>query len=92
MKSADADALIRDMLLDAERRTQLMASPGNATAGYNNGFFIAAGDQFMLRIKGLLMIRYTQNHQEDSGGDDDRGGVARDERDGLGSPHGVRAR
>ncbi len=74
LNTADVDAVVRKALADAERRSQLLPAPGQATAGYNNGFFISAGDAFTLRIRMLLMTRYTLNHQQDSGGDDDRGG------------------
>jgi hypothetical protein len=73
-QAKDVDKVVNEVLSDARARSELLADSGEMTAGYNNGFFISSGNEFMLRIRGLLMTRYTYNHQSDSGGDDDRGG------------------
>lgn len=75
ISAAEVDEVVRQTIADADRRSQLLAADGQLNAGYNNGFFISSGDAFTLRIRGLLMTRYTYNHQRESlSGDDERSG------------------
>lgn len=61
--------IVRDVLADADTRASL--SPGGVAAGWNNGFFIAsADDNFLLRVRGLLMVRHTYSHQDSPPADD----------------------
>jgi len=73
-RATDVDKVVREVMADANERSRLLADSGGANAGYNNGFFITSGEGFTLRIRGLLMTRYTYDHQQGSGGDGDRGG------------------
>lgn len=62
-RAAEVKALVRDVLADADTRAS-MAEAG-ATAGYNNGFFLASEDgKFLLTIGGQLQARYTYNARE----------------------------
>jgi outer membrane murein-binding lipoprotein Lpp len=49
VSSVDVQATIDAVLRDAEKRTHLMANGADMSAGYDNGFFIRAGDAFVLR-------------------------------------------
>src|SRR5262252_5714236 len=42
--SKDVAATIDSVLRDAEHRSQLLATNGDAAAGWDNGFFIKAGE------------------------------------------------
>lgn len=46
--SKDLAAAIDSMLRDAEKRSQLLATSGGASPGYDNGFFIATDDKAFL--------------------------------------------
>ena len=46
---SDSQATIDAVLRDADRRSHLMANGDNMSAGYDNGFYIRAGDAFVLR-------------------------------------------
>src|SRR5258705_9979776 len=47
ISSADSAATIDAVLRDADRRTKLMANSADMSAGYDNGFYIRAGDAFL---------------------------------------------
>ncbi len=69
--SKDLAATIDGILRDAERRTQLLATNGDASAGYDNGFFIRAGD-WMLKPGAQFQFRDVSNYREEAlahGGD-----------------------
>lgn len=59
--AATIDALLRD----AEKRSQLLANSGDMSAGYDQGFFIAAGDSFVLRPSAELQFRHIANWREE---------------------------
>ena len=40
------------------------------SAGYDNGFFIRSGNNFVMRPGAQLQFRYAANNREDVGGDD----------------------
>jgi hypothetical protein len=62
--AAAVDALLRD----AERRSQLLATSADASAGYDSGFFIRAGDSWVLRPGVLFQFRHVVNWREDVDG------------------------
>jgi outer membrane murein-binding lipoprotein Lpp len=49
VNASDQQATIESVLRDAERRSHLMANTADMSAGYDNGFYIRAGDAFVLR-------------------------------------------
>lgn len=65
--SKDLAAAIDTMLRDAEKRSQLMATNGEASAGYDNGFFIRAGDAWVLRPGALFQFRNVTNYRTEVG-------------------------
>jgi hypothetical protein len=67
--SADLAAAVDGVLRDAERRGQLMATSGDMSAGYDSGFFIRAGDAWVLRPGVMFQFRYTANWRDDVGDD-----------------------
>jgi uncharacterized coiled-coil protein SlyX len=74
--------LVREVLADAETRASLMDS--SITAGHDGSSFIITDEQsnFLLKVKGMVQVRHTYNHQDNSGvtlgtdasPDDSRGG------------------
>ena len=68
--SKDVSKTIDAVLRDAEKRSQLLQANTDMTAGYDNGFFIRAGDNFVLRPGAQFQFRYVANNREDVGGDD----------------------
>src|SRR2546422_7642582 len=44
LSTQDANATIESVLRDAEQRSKLLATGGDMTAGYDNGFFIRTGN------------------------------------------------
>lgn len=55
--------LVSDVLADADSRTSLLQS--GATAGYDDGFFVASSDgNFKLQIGGYIQFRYIYNKAE----------------------------
>jgi hypothetical protein len=68
--------LVREVLADADTRAALMDTA--LTAGWKNGFYMGSEDgNYLLRIRGLLMIRHVYNHQSDpppAASDEDRSG------------------
>jgi hypothetical protein len=71
--SADIAATVDAVLRDAERRSQLLATTGDASAGYDNGFFIRAGDSWILRPTAQFQFRYVANWRDELGDDADEG-------------------
>jgi len=61
-------ATIDQVLRDAEKRSQLLASGGDVSAGYDNGFFIRSG-AWELRPGIHYQARYVVNYRSDTGGD-----------------------
>ncbi|MAE64894.1 MAG: hypothetical protein CMJ18_11550 [Phycisphaeraceae bacterium] len=63
-RAEEVKTLIRDVLADAETRASLME--GGATAGHNGeSFFLASDDGgFLLKIQGLLQMRYVASFQD----------------------------
>jgi len=56
-RSKEIRSIVQDVLADADTRASLQSS--GATAGYDNGFFIASPDgNFKLVINGQLQVRY----------------------------------
>lgn len=49
VSAVDQQATIDAVLRDADRRSHLLANGDNMSAGYDNGFYIRAGDAFVLR-------------------------------------------
>jgi hypothetical protein len=69
--SKDVASTIDGMLRDAEKRSaNLMQANTDMSAGYDSGFFIRAGDNFVMRPGAQLQFRYVANNREDVGGDD----------------------
>ena len=68
--SAEMAAAVDGVLRDADRRSQLLAAGGDASAGYDSGFFIRAGDAWVLRPGVMFQFRHTANWREDVDGDD----------------------
>jgi hypothetical protein len=72
-RAEEIRGLVSDVLADADTRAALLAD--GASAGYDDGFFIASPDgEFLLELSGRVQMRYVWNHQEESGEDDDRSG------------------
>jgi hypothetical protein len=59
--SKDMAAAIDGMLRDSEKRSQLLATAGDMSAGYDNGFFIKAGDAWVLRPFAIFQFRNVTN-------------------------------
>ncbi len=70
-------SIVAEMMADAQTRSSLLQSGGNA--GYDGGFFIsdASGD-YTLKIKGVAQFRYTAHFNDDNGAgsDDYEGGFS----------------
>ncbi len=66
-QTQDAEATIASVLRDADRRTNLLQNTGNAEAGYDDGFYIRAG-QFELRPGVHFQFRNVLNFREDTPG------------------------
>ena len=71
--SRDVATAIDSVLRDAERRSQLLQNSANMGAGYDNGFFISAGEGWSLRPGVLFQFWNVTNFAEeaDSDGDDE---------------------
>jgi hypothetical protein len=65
--TSDMNATIDSVLRDAEQRSKLLATSGDAEAGYDKGFFIRQGD-FELRPMVWMQFRNVINYREDTGG------------------------
>lgn len=64
---SDANATIASVLRDAEQRSKLLATSGNAEAGYENGFYIRQGN-FELKPSVWMQFRHVLNYREDTSG------------------------
>ena len=66
-QSADTDVanVVQAILRDADQRSQLLAAGGDASAGYDNGFFIRSGD-WVMRPAVQFQFRHVTNYREDS--------------------------
>jgi len=62
-------ATIDSVLRDAERRSQLLATMGDASAGYDNGFFIRAGEGWSLRPGAVFQFRNVTDYREGTSGE-----------------------
>jgi hypothetical protein len=74
-RAEEVKALVHEVMADANQRASLLSD--EAMAGYDNGFFIrSADDNFYLKIRGLVMLRYIYNHRQEppAGGDADVSG------------------
>jgi hypothetical protein len=69
--SKDVAATIDSVLRDAERRSQLLQNSANMGAGFDNGFYIAAGDAWTFRPGVNFQFWNVTNYRDDSEGDDD---------------------
>jgi len=72
--SKDVASTIDSVLRDAERRSQLLQNTSNMGAGYDNGFFISAGEGWTLRPGAFFQFRNVTNwatEGDDDGGDDE---------------------
>lgn len=64
-RASEIRAIVQDVLTDADTRASLLQ--GGATAGWDNGFFLASADgNFRLNVEGQLQFRYVLNLQDDS--------------------------
>lgn len=63
--SADLAATVDSVLRDAEKRSQLLATSGDSSAGYDNGFFIRAGDAWVIRPGAQFQFRYVANWRDE---------------------------
>jgi hypothetical protein len=70
--SKELAATVEGMLRDAEKRSHLLATNGDLSAGYDGGFFIKSGDAWVLRPGIQMQFRNVTNYREDAkeGGDD----------------------
>jgi hypothetical protein len=68
--SKDVAATIDSVLRDAEKRSQLLATNGDASSGYDNGFFIRSGD-FLLRPSLTFQFRNVTDYREETSGPKD---------------------
>lgn len=69
--SKDLAAAIDSMIRDSEKRSQLLATSGEASAGYDNGFFIKAGDAWVLKPGALFQFRNVTSYRTDVTGSGD---------------------
>jgi hypothetical protein len=68
--SKDLANTVDAVLRDAERRSQLLANGGDMGAGYDNGFYIRAGDAWVLRPGAQFQFRYIADFRDDANEDD----------------------
>jgi hypothetical protein len=64
--SKDMAATIDAVLRDAEHRSQLLATSGDMSAGYDSGFFIKSGDAFSLRPAVQFQFRNVTDFREEA--------------------------
>jgi len=69
--SKDLAATIDSVLRDAEKRSQLLANGNDASAGYDNGFFIRAGDAWSFKPGIQFQFRNVTNFRDNVGSDED---------------------
>jgi len=65
LSTQEATATIESVLRDAEQRSKLLATTGEMSAGYDDGFFIRAGDAFVLKPGVFFQFRNVVSHRED---------------------------
>src|SRR5215204_3477585 len=75
--SKDVASTIDSVLRDAERRSQLLQNSSNMGAGYDNGFYISAGEGWTLRPGAFFQFRNVTNWRTDA--DDDGSGDGDDD-------------
>ena len=63
--SKDLAATVDAVLRDAEKRSQLLANGGDMGAGYDNGFYIKAGDAWLFKPGVQFQFRNDTNYRED---------------------------
>jgi hypothetical protein len=63
--SKDLAATVDAVLRDAEKRSQLLANGGEMGAGYDGGFYIRAGDAWVLRPSILFQFWNVTDYRED---------------------------
>lgn len=73
-KKEVVQALVREMLADADMRSSLIQD--SVVAGHDGrGFFLSSGDgNYLLRVSGMIQARHVYNHQRDSNDADDASG------------------
>jgi phosphate-selective porin O/P len=71
VNSKDASATIEAVLRDADKRTKLLANGADMSAGYDNGFFIRAGDAFLLKPQINFQFRNITDFRKNAGGGSD---------------------
>jgi hypothetical protein len=64
----EMNATIDSVLRDAEQRSKLLATSGEMSAGYEDGFYIRAGDAFVLKPGVFFQFRNVLNFREDTSG------------------------
>lgn len=69
--SKDLAATVDAVLRDAEKRSQLLANGGEVGAGYDNGFYIKAGDAWVLKPGVQFQFRNVTNFRQDATSDGD---------------------
>jgi len=69
--SQDVAKTIDAVLRDADRRSTLMQNSTSMGAGYDDGFFIRSGDNWVLRPGALLQFRHNVWGGDDADGDSD---------------------
>jgi len=67
----DVANTIEQVLRDAEKRSQLLATSGGTVAGYDNGFFISSGDFRLQPIVNFQFRNITDYREETAGAKDD---------------------
>ena len=68
---ADQQATIDAVLRDADRRSHLLANGDNMSAGYDNGFYIRAGDAFVLKPGINFQFRSVYDYRTNTTGNKD---------------------
>ena len=69
---ADVDAIIREVLADAQNRSRLFSTDGKLTAGYEDGFFIRSEDgTFSFKPTVIGQFRYVASYAEGEKVDED---------------------
>ncbi len=69
-RAEQVKTLIREVLADAEMRASLLDQ--DLTAGWNENFFLASADgKFLLKLSGLIQVRYIYNYFDDVDEGDD---------------------
>lgn len=62
-RAEEVKALVHEVMADANQRATLLND--ETLVGYDNGFFIRTADNnYLLKIRGLVMLRYIYNHRQ----------------------------